>query len=575
MLGVLALGWVLWTLFSASHALEQSADRAEVMRAALQRGDAQGARAALRQFQDATQTAEGRTSGVTWSVFEAVPVVGDDADGVALAASVLADLGRDGLPPVAEAADKVSADAFQPTGHRFPVAKIAAMQDPARQSEAAFDKAAQRLAPVEAERFVGPVHRQFDRLRDLVDNARSTLGSTYRAARLMPRMLGQDEPSYYLMVLQNNAEIRSSGGLPGALSLVRASNGKVKIVEQTDMSDIGEETADLRLELSAEEEHLFGRRLGDIAVDATLTPDFARAAALIRARWERAVDRPLDGIIFVDPVAVSYLLAGTGPVPVPGYAPVHQGNVVRAVENEVYLRTLDRHVQSAYQQAVAKAVFDAFANGRGDTVASIRGLVSGVMEGRVRMHFFGRPDQAEIAGTRIAGEFPSTPGPQPRVGVYVNDAGPSKMQYYLRYDASLFARSCQSGRQQLAGSVEFVNATPPGVEIPPGVTGLGFPGSRLTKSGQQVLVAYVTSPVGGRITSVSIDGQRVRNIVLQQLDGRSVAPVGVFLDPGQRQLVEFEMESGSRQAGDPQLEVSPGAFPGSSNASVLSACTTR
>ena len=52
---------------------------------------------------------------------------------------------------------------------------------------------------------------------------------------------------------------------------------------------------------------------------------------------------------------------------------------------------------------IAKAVFNAFASGRGDTAESIRGLASATLEGRIRMHMFHDDDQAEIAGTMIAG----------------------------------------------------------------------------------------------------------------------------------------------------------------------------
>ena len=46
-----------------------------------------------------------------------------------------------------------------------------------------------------------------------------------------------------------------------------------------------------------------------------------------------------------------------------------------------------------YQHAVAEAVFDAFANGRGDPATVISALAAGVEEGRIRMHAFDRSVQ--------------------------------------------------------------------------------------------------------------------------------------------------------------------------------------
>lgn len=574
--GVLVVGllWSAWTVVAVNRDLADVRDSATVMRASLVRADAAGARTAMGDYQEAAASASERTSGLTWKVFEAVPLLGDDAEGVATAADVLDGIGRGGLPPIADAADLVTADTFQPVDGRFPVDRIAAMVQPAEESERAFDAAATELDKVDTSGFLGPVRGQFDKLQELVTDARTTLGSTYRAARIIPRMMGTDRPRYYLMVMQNNAELRSGGGLPGALSLVRMQDGKVDIVEQTDMSELGRNTAPV-VRLTAEENRIFGRILGLAAVDATLTPDFERSADIIRARWEREQGGRLDGMFFVDPVAVSYLLRGTGPVDVPGYLPVNAGNVVQAVENEIYRLTNDRDIHSDYQQAVAEAVFDAFAAGRGDTAESIRGLVTAVLEGRIRMHSFEPDSQAEIAGTMIAGEFSDKASNEPGVGIFINDGGPTKMQYYLQYDASVFARSCVGDRQSIAGSIELYSDTPAdAAALPTSITGADFPGQR-ADPGDQLLVLYVTSPVGGEIDELSIDGQRVAKPVVEALAGRQLARVGVTLEPQSRHRIEFVMKAGPGQTGDVRLSVTPGAFPSSPNGTVPSSCTVR
>ncbi len=574
--GCLVVLWIAWSFWLAAQVrgdLAEVREEAQVMRAALVRGDAGGARRALERYQHAAESAERRTSGITWSGFEHVPFLGDDAHGVALVSRVLADIGRDGLPPVADAAELVTADTFQPRDKVFPVERIAAMEEPAQRSQKAFESAAERLATVDADGFVGPIHDQFEELSSLVGDARTTLGSTYRAARLLPRMMGEDRPRDYLLVLQNNAELRSGGGLPGALSLVRMRAGRVDIVEQADMAEIG--TRVPVVELTDEERRIFGDILDQAAVDATLTPDFPRAAEIVRSRWERARGGRVDGVFFVDPVAVSYLLRGTGPVPLPGYPPVRADSVVAAVENEVYLQTEDREVHSDYQQAVSKAVFDVFANGGGNTAESIRGLVAAVMEGRVRMHSFSRKEQAEIAGTEIAGEFVDRGTSDPEVGIYLNDAGPTKMQYYLKYDAAVFARRCIGSRQEITGSIEFRSDTPPDVEaLPPSITGEGFPGQRVLPGDQQ-LVVYLTSPTGGEITEIKIDGQRAPDPVREPLAGRTLTRMLIHLAPRARHRVEFVMRSGLDQDGDVRLRVTPGVFPGSSNRTVRSSCEER
>ena len=544
------------------------------MRAALVRGDAEGARRALQDYRSAADAAADSTSGPTWWTMKRLPLLGDDARGVATVADVLADLGRDALPPVVDAAEDVTADTFQPVRHRFPLRRVAALAPLAEQSERAFADASARLAAVDPSGFLGAVHTGFDDLRAVVDDGRSTLQSTYRAARLMPMLLGQEKPRNFLLVMQNNAESRSSGGLPGSLSLVRASNGKVEIVEQSDMAELGASRAPV-LRLTREERELFGPSLGTMGINATLTPDIPRAADLIRARWERVRGGRVDGVIFVDPVAVSYLLGATGQIAVPPFGPVSASDVVAKVENEVYARVDGAAAQSAYQNAVARAVFDTLSDGYGNSADVVRALVLGVEEGRVRMHFFGEGEQAEIEGTRIAGEFVDQAGAVPQVGVYVNDAGPSKMQFYLDREASLTSRSCVGDRQTLAGSITLTNDTPPDPDqLADAITGEFVPDNR-TEPGKQLLVVYLTAPAGGELVELATNGQRLAHPVVLSYAGHEVAPIEVDLEPGETETVDFVVRTGPGQTGDPYLAMSPGARSGSPNGSVSSSCRVR
>lgn len=544
------------------------------MRAALVRGDADGARRALQDYRKAADDAADGTGGPTWWTMERLPLLGDDARGIATVADVLADLGRDGLPPVIDAAEDVTADTFQPIRHRFPLRRVAALAPLAAESERAFSEASARLAEVDPSGFLGVVHTGFDDLRSVVDDGRSTLQSTYRAARLMPLLLGQERARNFLLVMQNNAEARSSGGLPGSLSLVRAGNGKVEIVEQDDMAALGASRRDV-LPLTGEERELFGPSLGRMGINATLTPDVPRAADLIRARWEKARGGRVDGVIFVDPVAVSYLLGATGQIAVPPFGPVSASDVVAKVENEVYAKVEGAAAQSEYQNAVARAVFDTLSDGYGNSAEVIRALVLGVDEGRVRMHFFGERAQAEIAGTRIAGEFAGRTGTTPQVGVYVNDAGPSKMQFYLERQASLVSRSCVGDRQTLAGSITLTNDTPPDPDqLADAITGEFVPGNR-TEPGEQLLVVYLTAPAGGELVELETNDQRLADPVVLAYGGHDVAPIAVDLEPGETETIDFVMRSGPGQTDDPYLAMSPGAKSGSPNGAVSSSCRVR
>ena len=102
--GLLALAWCGWTAYRVYSDLKDARDQALILEAALARGDVDGARQANASFQDATESAAGRTDGPVWGGFEAMPVFGDDAEGLATVSDVLSDIAETGVTPVLDSA---------------------------------------------------------------------------------------------------------------------------------------------------------------------------------------------------------------------------------------------------------------------------------------------------------------------------------------------------------------------------------------------------------------------------------------------------------------------------------------
>jgi hypothetical protein len=122
---VVSLGWALWRAYEVSQFLGDVERNAEVLRASMERGDLDGAREAMERFQSAADRAESRTTGPTWAVAERIPVLGADATGVRVVSQALAEIGSDGLPPLVDAADRVTARSFHPSDQVFPLDRIA------------------------------------------------------------------------------------------------------------------------------------------------------------------------------------------------------------------------------------------------------------------------------------------------------------------------------------------------------------------------------------------------------------------------------------------------------------------
>ena len=183
------------------------------------------------------------------------------------------------------------------------------------------------------------------------------------------------------------------------------------------------------------------RLLGTYFQDAGFTPDFPRSAELMAARWEEFTSGPeLDGVLSLDPVAMSYLLEGTGPVTV-GRPGADLGERGGGLLSRPYLE-LDPVQQDEVFKEAASAIFEAATGDLADPVAFVKGLGRAADEGRFLVASFDEAEDQAWPAPASAERSPATTEPR-RTSTSASTTAPArKMSYYLRYNAEVRARSC-------------------------------------------------------------------------------------------------------------------------------------
>lgn len=564
---VLAGAWAGWTAYQVNRDLGAAIDDASALRKAVEQNDSSATTAALDDIQAHSAAAADRTGGLTWSALGHLPVYGDDVQGVAVASDVAHDLAEDGAEPLVEVSDQL--DSVVPSSGQIDVAAVEAMQEPVAAGHSAFDDAATRLAAEDSGGYVERLRIKYRELQSQVDDLDAVLSSTDTAVQLLPTMLGSESPQNYLLIFQNNAEIRATGGLPGAVSLVHADDGKVEMVRQVAANTFGM-TARPVLPLTDAETGIYGGILGTYFLDANLQPDFSRASDLWKARWEQVYPERLDGVLSVDPVAISYLLKATGPIEVDGVT-LTADNAVDELLSGAYQRFPDPADQDAWFREVARAVFDQISKGVESPQDLVRALATGVREHRVFMHSFDDTQQSIVAGKAIADDLVTDPTAAPQVGFYLNDGTASKMSYYLRYDVDVNATYCTNGVQGLSGHAVLVSDTPDDVEsLPDYVTGdyAAYGG----RPGSQFVQVYIYGPVGGGITALAINGKPLTGPGPIMDRGRPVSNVSLLLNPGQKLDLTWRMKTGQGQTSDATVDVTPSVASGMASSAAESAC---
>lgn len=154
---------------------------------------------------------------------------------------------------------------------------------------------------------------------------------------LAPKLLGFSQPITYLVLFQNNTELRPGGGFIGAYAVVRVDDSRAQLVrvEGTEVLDKNT-SADWKLEPPAVlKKHLKVDRW--YFRDANWSPDFSESAkkALELYKGEGGVEAgDIDVVVGITPTAVEELLKISGPIVVDSIE-FSSENVTEKLEYEV------------------------------------------------------------------------------------------------------------------------------------------------------------------------------------------------------------------------------------------------
>ena len=566
---VLIVGVVLaFETFRAREALTLAEGQASELRQHVSEGNVDAARVNLAEFKDSTQEAESHTDGPLWYIAARTPFVGKNFAAVHEVSRVLRSIADHGLSTLVDIADQVNADAFSPHNGRIDLEAIRSLSPGLQEADRALSSGGRDLAMIDADELVGPLQGPVKLLQNNIAAARSAVGAGSKAAQLIPDMLGGSGGRSYILAFQNNAEIRSSGGLPGAFAILKAKDGKLSLGGQGAGSDILPFES-LPIKTTADENRLYSVLLTRFWGDTTLTPDFPRSAEIMRAMIRKDRGRKVDGVISLDPIALSHILAATGPVELANGSSLTSKNAVQRLLNDVYLDIPDDKAQNAYFTDAANRVFAAVVAGRGGSQALLQGLAKGVDENRILIESARQPEQRVLASTRIAGALRTGKGSIPHVGVYYNDATQAKLEYYLRRKTTVKAIACTAdGAQTLTVDTRLRSVVPKNTRsLTDSITG---PGTG-EKRGSFRMVMAVYAPYGGLVTRLEVDGKE-QALNRFEHNGLNVVTTPILFAPGQEVTVKASMFSGKGQRDDAIFATTPGIEAIPNNVAVPSAC---
>ena len=164
---------------------------------------------------------------------------------------------------------------------------------------------------------------QLSRLDRLLPLARVGL----QAAQVAPSLLGADGPRTYLILAQNNHELRGTGGFISAAGTVRLDAGRIADLKLSDSYAVDNFAQPHPAPPRPLAEQM-GTQLLTLR-DSNWSPDFPESAQVARALFLQDQGVATDGAIALDLEAVRLLVAALEPLQVAGVGqPVTGDNVI-------------------------------------------------------------------------------------------------------------------------------------------------------------------------------------------------------------------------------------------------------
>lgn len=557
-----------WEAFRAYHAIQEADDRAGVLQESIVEGDVPAARQLLALLDQSTSRAHNSTDGPVWWLGAHVPILGRNVDVVRTVAREIDQVVDQVLPGVVDVADKVRLETYRPKNGRIDLAAVADAAPVMVRADKVLSQANRAVGAFDVDGLIGPLRAPMRRLQNRFDRTAVAASAADDAARLMPSMLaGDGTKRSYLLLIMNNAEVRSLAGMPGSVAVITAKNGKLKMGMQGGIHDV-RPLHKPAIKLTKDERAVFQSTIATDMRNTAMNPDFPRAAELAAAVVGKRWKEQYDGVVAIDPVGMAYMLGGLGAVDIGDGFTINPNNAVATLLNAIYIKhPTDVDKQDDLFETAARRIFDATVAGTGDSVAVIRALVRGVTERRLMLWSRDATEQKRIQSSGISGALEPGNG-RPQVGIYVNDHGSTKMEFYLGMRTSLRSQRClDGGAQELRTTTTLVSNAPPNARaLPRSIVGRGV----FVAPGNMALGVKIFGPRGGKITSMTVDGQRAP-IGGSEFRGRPVTNVVRVLPPGQSSIILTTMTTPAASPGDPELRTTPGIVP-NDDSTAPSAC---
>ncbi|TFC72548.1 DUF4012 domain-containing protein [Cryobacterium sp. TMS1-20-1] len=473
-----------------------------------------------------------------WRAAEVIPYLGDNLAAVRVVAESIDAIAQDVAAPAVDVVTGFDLAKRDPETGGFDLSPLTEVEKIVAAAKPIITTSRAKLDGVNHAKTFGPVTAAVVQLQGMLSKASGPLDSAGEVLKVASAALGRDSPRNYLLAFQNNAESTALGGSAASYTMMSIDGGAIAIVDQKGSGDFTAGTP-VTVPIDQSALDLYSAYLVTHVNTSTSRPDFPTAAQIMSTFWQRDQGASVDGVISVDPLALSYILRATGPIPLASGDILSSENAVSLLVNEIYFRTdsyAEPEVADTFFQEAASAVLNKVTSGDFDLKEMFAAITQSVNQGSIMMWSSDPSEQALLDGTRIQGVLPTSNDAQTVIGAYYRDTSASKIDYYLQTATHTTSDVCSSPENPTFTTTVTLHSNltvEQAKALPDYVNSFNFGADMFSTQ------VFVYGPVGATLTEASVDSEGVdtmQNAGATDL-GRPVASFTAYLAPGETSAV--------------------------------------
>jgi hypothetical protein len=250
----------------------------------------------------------------------------------------------------------------------------------------------------------------------------------------------------YLVAIQNSAEARGTGGILGAYAIFEIKKGSLKVIETGSNEPLyGSSLQKIPINVPEEYKRLYGENPA-ILQNSNLSPHFPYGAEIWLALWKKEFGQTLDGVIAIDPTALSYILRSTGPITLNSGEQITSDNLVADTLKDAYKRfEKDNKARKQYLVDIMNATVKHLNSGDYSKLKMAQAIRDGIVANRILFYSTDESAQSKLSQTRLGGFMSLESNNEFRTVIQNIDAG--KLDYYLDRDVTIESKTCENDRQ--------------------------------------------------------------------------------------------------------------------------------